>query len=132
MHIQKIVVLISVIVGCLSLLLPWFQLPVAGNVDGIKVSYSWVGAALYAICLLPILAGNKLSRISAGDRWIKIAGLSGALYGFFKWYAYKDDIEGMGDGNFVARAISDSVSIQYGLVLFIAAGLLIFLAGSRK
>jgi hypothetical protein len=132
MHFQKMIILICVIVGCLALFLPWFDLPVVGNIDGIKVSYSWIGAALYVICLFPVLSGNKMSKISSGNRWVRIAGLSGALYGFFKWYVYRNDIEEMGDGNFVARAISDSVSIQYGLILFIAAGLVIFFVGSRK
>ena len=132
MHTQKLIILIAAILGGIAILLPWFELPIVGNIDGTKVEYSWLGALLYALCLIPVFSGNKMQKIAASDKWFRFAGLGASLFGLFKWYAYKNDIREMGDGNFVARAISDTVSIQYGLILFIAAGVVIFVVGSRK
>ena len=132
MNIQKLIILISALLGGLSILLPWFDLPVVGNIDGIKVENSWIGAILYALCLPPVLTGNKMQRLTSGSRWVRFAGIAASIFGAYHWYNYKNGIREMGDDNFVARAISDTVSIQYGLILFIAAGLVIFISGSRK
>ena len=54
MHTQKLIILIAALLGGMSILLPWFELPIVGNIDGVKLDYSWVGALLYAVCLIPV------------------------------------------------------------------------------
>jgi|GEM_PF-5354369 len=133
MSVQRIIILICGIIGCFAFLLPWLKVPLVGQIDGKDLENSWPGLALMAGIVLLSLSGNRARTSSkTSSTLIGLLGILSALFGLYKWYAYRNDINEMGDGNFVARAISGSVDIRYGLILFICCGIVSALAVRLK
>lgn len=133
MHIQKIILLIAVVVGIISIFLPWFSLPIVGETKGTDLDFIWLGALIYATSLLNIFTGRQSSPLTSRQR-ILTAVKGGVLagYGYLKYVEFKTDINNKGDGNFVARAISDTVTMEYGIMMFIAAGIVMVLISVVK
>jgi hypothetical protein len=110
--------------------LPWFSLPLIESPSGIELGYSWLGLALMGINLIPVFLASfdkKSSGIWAS--LILVSGLLACGYGLLNYFSYKSDILDMGDGNFIAKAVSDTISLGAGYIMYMAAGLVIFLIG---
>ena len=128
MHKQKLIILIAVLVGIISIFLPWFSMPIAGVTEGTEVDYSWLGALIYATIFFPVFAGNQSRPFTSRQKWYSVLkGFLVACFGLLKYSEFKSDITDQGDGNFIARAISETVTVEYGLMLFIGAGIIIAL-----
>ncbi|MCC7148039.1 MAG: hypothetical protein M9903_09060 [Saprospiraceae bacterium] len=127
---KKLILVLCIIIGIGGMFLPWFSLPLVEGPSGIELGYSWLGLALMGINLIPVFLASfdkKSSGIWAS--LILVSGLLACGYGLLNYFSYKSDILDMGDGNFIAKAVSDTISLGAGYIMYMAAGLVIFLIG---
>ncbi len=127
---KKLILILFILIGVVGVFMPWFSLPLVGGPRGIDLDLSWLGIALIAINILPILLGS-LNRKGSGvwSIWLVITGALSLGFGLLNYYRYKSDILDMGDGNFIARAVSGTISLGPGFIMYMAAALVILVTG---
>ena len=92
MHKQKIIILIAVLAGIISIFLPWFSMPMAGVTEGTQVDYSWLGALIYATIFYTLFAGYQSRPFTSRQKWLTaFKGIAVSCYGFLKYSEFKAD-----------------------------------------
>lgn len=140
LHYTRIVVILAALVGMLSVFMPWVSVPMIGTLtpssiskltgeagSGIESQLWWI--ALVAFILMAICAvifGDKNKVLPAAYKYstlgVSAVMLGYTIYGMVRFQSNlsqmknnKDDIFGLG------KMVANSISIQFGIILFIIA-----------
>lgn len=128
MNKQKLVILIIAVIGMISVFLPWMHMPFVGSVNG---AHGWnlIVLALFAVPAVLTLVGERTERLSGN--WLYAAiipGLICSIKGIVAVVRVQSAMSGAGEDNPFAELVSASVSIGFGLILTIVAGIAIAIA----
>jgi hypothetical protein len=123
LHRQRFVVAVAASAGMLATFLPWVHAPIVGTIMG-TAGDGWITLALFIPAAVLALRGVKDQPLEGGYRLGAAipAGIA-AMIGIVKLgdiIARKNDLP---QDNPLAKAISASVQIGFGLYLLIAAGI---------
>lgn len=119
---QRLAILIVSVLGALATFMPWIKVPILGTINGTKGD-GWITLVLFTIPLVITLLNDKTKAVKGGLLYIAIIPslFAGAL-GIWKILDFNSKMSDTGDNPF-AKALSASVSIEFGLYLVVLAGI---------
>ena len=125
MHKQKLIILIIACVGLISIFFPWFSVPFIGNIIGTTVEFSWVGSIIYGVSIVFVIIGDRTEAIMHENKWVSaVLGGIVSVLGLYFYLHYKEVMSEMDNSdNMFTGAIAKAISVQFGLILYIMAGI---------
>jgi hypothetical protein len=122
-HKQRLGILIAAGLGISATFLPWVHAPIIGSVAG-TAGDGWITLVLFLPALIIALRGDSQTAIRGGKRLgLTIPAVLAAMLGIWKIVDFQQLKSDTPDDNPIAKAISASVQIGFGLYLLVAAGI---------
>lgn len=121
MNKQRLGILITAALGALATFMPWVKMPLVGTVNGTQGD-GWITFALFLVPVVLTLLNDKSVPLKGAKLYGSIAcAIIASLIGILK----VSELSSISDssGNEFAKALSDSISIGFGLYMVILAGI---------
>lgn len=123
MHKQRIAVLVAAGAGALATFMPWINAPIVGSIPG-SAGDGWFTFVFFVIVGICAAVGARAEAMTKGVALSVVgAGALTVFFGAWKIVDFRARMADVGSDNIIARAISESVSIGFGLYLVVLAGI---------
>ena len=121
MNKQRLAILIVAGLGALATFMPWVKAPIVGTINGTKGD-GWITLVLFAVPLVISLLNDKTKVVKGGLLYgAIIPSVLAGVIGIWKIIDFNSTMSDVGDNPF-AKALSATVSIEFGLYLVVLAG----------
>ncbi len=124
MNKQRLAILICAAVGMLATFMPWFNIPIAGSVNGTQGNNDgWITLAIFAVPLVLSLLGDRTKGLEGALLTIVIvAGLADAGFALYRIIDFKNKLSPLSDNAF-GQLLTSTMSVGFGLYLIVIAGI---------
>ncbi len=124
---QRLAILIVGALGALATFMPWVKLPLVGSINGTHGD-GWITFILFTITIVVTLLNDRSKPLAGLQLYGAIVpGIIAGIIGLWKIIDFNNSMskESLGGDNPFAQALSDSISIGFGLYLIVIVGILL-------
>lgn len=123
MNKQRLAIVVAAGIGMLCTFLPWASIPFIGSINGTRGD-GWITLLFFAVPLaIGLLTGQKSEEVDGVKLWASMGfALISGIIAIYKIVDFNSKMSNLSDNPF-AKAISSTVSVEWGLYLLALTGI---------